>query len=115
MCLALSHQVPVVVSKLGPGVVNIGRSGLFGNPVKVGAVCPVCGSVHRRPGSTLHCFRLYFRYRVATCPSYRAAVLRLAGQQIWCPGCRGRHTCHGHVIRTWFRSGCPISFTGGGA
>ena len=109
-----SH-VPTLVATYGPDVVYIGRagrghSGLFGNPVRFNRPCPVCGARHKGPGSTLRCYRIYFRRRLATDPAFHRAVLTLAGKRLWCPGCRGHHLCHGQVIRTWFASGCPTDW-----
>ncbi len=110
----VERPLPMMVNSLGPGVIYIGRagrgqSGVFGNPVRVGQPCPVCRNVHPDGGSTLPCFRLYFRRRLASDPQFRRAVLGLAGQRLWCPGCRGRLLCHGQVMRTWFGLGCPLA------
>jgi hypothetical protein len=112
----MKWRLPVIVSALGPGVIYIGRagrgqSGLFGNPVRIGRPCPVCSRVHPDAADTLPCFRVYFRRRIAADPQFRQAVLALAGRRLWCPGCRGHHLCHGQVIRTWFATGCPVTWS----
>ena len=111
------NNVPRLVSHLAEGVIYIGRAGrgqcgLYGNPVRVGRACPECGQVHQTPSSTLPCYQIYFKRRIASDPAFRRAVLALAGRQLWCPGCRGRAMCHGQIIREWFVAGCPVESQG---
>ena len=109
-------QVPQIVSHFGPEIVYIGRagrgqSGIFGNPVHFNRPCPICKNKHRGAGSTLRCFRIYFRRRIASDTQFREAVLSLTGKQLWCPGCRGHQLCHGQIIRNWFACGCPSKWS----
>jgi hypothetical protein len=84
--------------------------------------CLVCREVHLLPGDTLDCFRKYLAGRTsentgwvlwaqsiafsARLPDwnigskvFRAKLLKLDGQRLWCPGCgEDSLTCHGRVL-----------------
>lgn len=73
-----------------------GLDGYFGNPVVPGIRCPQCRLVHGAPGSTIACFELYARARLAADPVYAARVRELHGKVLGC-FCSPR-PCHGHVL-----------------
>lgn len=73
-----------------------GQSGYFGNPVKVGAICPICDSVHKK-GETLPCFERYARDRIASDPEYKRRILYLYGKRLGC-FCADPLTCHGSIL-----------------
>lgn len=79
-----------------------GHLGPFGNPIRVGAVCVQCGSIHTKPGDTLPCFRAYFLRRVEDDSEFRASVLALKGSTLGC-FCKPA-PCHGDIIVQWLES-----------
>lgn len=93
--------MPVVNIRSGePYDVYIGRAGhgklgYFGNPIRPGTECFVCGEIHRK-GETLTCFRSYVEQRIAVDLPYRWAVAALHGQTLGC-FCKP-HPCHGDVL-----------------
>lgn len=96
--------------ELGTQVVNLRRSaydvyigraghghdGRFGNPVRVGRPCPICGETHREVGSTLFCYDLYLTLRVTLDDTFREAVRGLAGKRLGC-FCAPA-PCHGDTL-----------------
>lgn len=76
-----------------------GQSGYFGNPVKSNSKCEFCDEVHREPGETLDCFKMYFTYRVTNDPEFRKHVLSLKGKILGC-FCKPK-VCHGDIIAEW--------------
>jgi len=82
-----------------------GHDGYFGNPIRVGKQCPVCGGVHRKGGGTLYCFEQYARQRMQEDPEYRRRVKGLKGKVLGC-FCAGEAPltsaeplrCHGQVL-----------------
>lgn len=79
----------------GALVIDIGRSGIFGNPWKITA------TVSRQ--EAVENYALYFLERVKIDPEFRMAVQKLAQHfyVLSCPGCRGTSPCHADVIRYW--------------
>lgn len=73
-----------------------GERGYFGNPIRVGARCVVCGQTHRDGASTLPCFEAWARRRMATDAEYREAVRGLRGKVLLC-FC-APNPCHGDVL-----------------
>lgn len=83
------------------GHADIGRSTIFGNPVRIGFTCPVCHLIHRDAGSTLPCFEKHARQRILVNRDelYITSLASLAGKPLWCPGCGvNSPTCHGRII-----------------
>jgi hypothetical protein len=83
-----------------PQYVYIGRAcywsdGLFGNPIRVGVKCPVCGHLHNTGGSTLECFKLYFIDRIRNDYEFRQNVDSLRDKILVC-FCKP-NPCHGDV------------------
>lgn len=76
-----------------------GHDGYFGNPVRRGIRCSICGDVHEAAAATIPCFIEYFQSRLASDPTYRARVLGLQGKRLGCFCAPAR--CHGHVIAAW--------------
>jgi hypothetical protein len=80
-------------------LVDVGRSTIYGNPVRMDRLCPLCHKYHRLPGDTLDCFKKYAEYRLKKDPPYRNAVLALKGKKLWCPGCGlNSPTCHARIL-----------------
>jgi hypothetical protein len=78
-----------------------GQDGYFGNPYPVGQVCSRCGKSHHDAGSTLPCFRKYFKERLND-PIFHSRVLQLKGKVLGC-FCKkvGIEPCHGDVYVAW--------------
>jgi hypothetical protein len=78
--------------------VYIGRrnGGYFGNPVKLGLVCVVCGGRHSEAGDTLPCFRRYAEQRLIDDDHYRQQVKDLHDKILVCHCAPG--PCHGNVL-----------------
>ncbi len=104
--------------------VNIGRSTVFGSPIKMIAPCPVCRSSHRDAGSTGACYRQYLTarlspdakqrdwavgiagtvYQMPIQDGFAEAVKALAGKRLYCPGCGvDSPTCHGRILEAEVR------------
>lgn len=76
-----------------------GQDGPFGNPVRIGWKCPLCGHVHNDAGSTLPCFKRYLWNRINSDAPFRARLRALDGKTLFCPGCpKGSPTCHARVL-----------------
>lgn len=75
-----------------------GLSGYFGNPLKLGVLCPECGLFHAR-GGTIACFERWFLRRLSADAIYRDCVLSLQGKRLGC-FCKPK-ACHGDVIARW--------------
>lgn len=95
--------MPVVVNiKRGQAyTVYIGRAGhgldgYFGNPVRRGHQCPVCGAVHHDRLATIDCFELYARRRLVEDATYCRKVRALRGERLGC-FCAPQ-ACHGDVL-----------------
>jgi len=73
-----------------------GFTGEFGNPVKTGETCSVCGKIHSRPGDTIECYRAWLEKEVVENQEFREKVARLAGKTLVC-FCVPR-PCHGNVL-----------------
>lgn len=108
------------------GTINVGRTTRYGNPIKLNTntPCPICETIHVLPGATLNCFWHYLIARVsgrldmvaygqnaavaarlpdARMPAeeFRAKLLELKGQQLWCPGCgMNSKTCHARMLES---------------
>lgn len=73
-----------------------GHDGRFGNPIRTGQRCAVCGKTHWTPGSTLACYDKWLRQRVVEDPVFAAEVATLAGKRLGC-FCAPR-PCHGRLL-----------------
>jgi hypothetical protein len=101
------------------GSVDVGRGTIYGNPVKIGRVCPVCGDTHNSPGSTLDCYKKYLFARICGDPAkakwgeqialrgsvrlrpgnFADQLMKLLDEELFCPGCGiGLPTCHARII-----------------
>lgn len=94
----------VVNLRTSPYDVYIGRGGKgqpgpFGNPIRRGESCPICGQIHTEPGETLFCFEEYFHRRILHDAAFRKRVEGLRGKTLGC-FCKPR-PCHGDVIVDW--------------
>jgi len=100
--------------------INVGRKTLYGNPILIGRVCPLCAELHSSAGSTISCYRLYLFMRLKTdtetkgqaiaaivpLPEYdlsahgfSAKLRELRGYRLFCPGCEtDSETCHARVL-----------------
>lgn len=93
---------------------------MFGNPVKIGAVCPVCHQTQVGVGRALACYRRYLYWRITGNgpgqlvakrarllgsnlgpAEFRAAVLKLDGKTLVCPGCGiDAEKCHARILES---------------
>ena len=76
-----------------------GHDGYFGNPIRIGGTCPVCSAIHGTGGSTIDCYRVYFRRRMQSDDMFREAINSLQGKRLGC-FCKP-HPCHGDVIKEY--------------
>ena len=102
-------------------VIYVGRNTRYGNPIKRGSSCPLCGVVHSGIEAVLLCFRRYLWWRISgngpgrlvarrTTPrplpdsdmlpdQFRAALLELDGFVLVCPGCGVNvPNCHARIL-----------------
>lgn len=102
-------------------VVYVGRNTRYGNPVKRGSSCLLCGQLHTVIEDVLTCFKRYLWWRMTgngpgslvarrTTPRplpdsdilpdlFRAALLELDGKVLMCPGCGvNARDCHARVL-----------------
>lgn len=80
--------------------VYIGRSGrgfdgFFGNPIKIGEICPVCNKIHTKNGDTLKCFEYYVVDRFRNDVVYNYGVKSLKDKILVC-FCKPK-PCHGDI------------------
>lgn len=73
-----------------------GHDGYFGNPYRAGYWCPRCRQVHESGGSTLPCYREFFKERISSDSTFLERVLALRGKRLGC-FCKPA-PCHGDVI-----------------
>lgn len=79
----------------------IGRPGIFGNPIRVGSECIVCGSKHAK-GETLPCYEVWARDEIKRNFEFRTALGNLGldvqfdGLTLacWCVPAK----CHGEIL-----------------
>jgi len=87
------------------GLVPESGYGMFGNPVAIGRVCPVCGETHRDGGSTLPCYRVYLWARLQEKGDLYWRMVRMAQQHnlneaVVRLGCFCHpKPCHGEVLK----------------
>jgi hypothetical protein len=84
------------------GRAGYGKSGYFGNPIKRGKFCQVCGKIHVNKGSTIKCFKVYFHDRIEKDEEFKNAVLSLKGKILGC-FCKPKD-CHGDIIVEYLNS-----------
>jgi len=100
--------------------VQVGRNTVYGNPSRLGYVCPLCGEVHTKAGPALACFRRYLFWRVTgngpgrivakhvKLPGsnlgpheFRVELLKLDGEILVCPGCGvDAPDCHARILES---------------
>lgn len=99
----------------------IGRNTIYGNPVKVGTSCPLCGKLHGQISDVLVCYRRYLFWRLnpdtealgqkvvrrvyrmsgadISAAQFKKDVLALDGKILICPRCGVNHpNCHGRIL-----------------
>lgn len=87
--------------------VDVGRSSQWGNPYKVGYVCPRCGVLHAVPGSTLACYEAWVTEQLIRDPHW---LDLLQGATLFCPGCpTGSPTCHARVLKKMILETCHFA------
>lgn len=89
--MALAHRAGVTVALYvdTSKPVHIGRPSIYGNPYVIGRD----GSREVVVGKYLDWF-----HRPEQAAFRRTVALHLRGRELWCPGCRGTHPCHGDVF-----------------
>lgn len=96
-----------------------GKDGTFGNPVILGAQCPICHTIHKNTGTgriaACECYEAHLERRLAMDPAFAARFDALEGRDLMCfCAPKGgitdseRWICHGQVMitvlirrRTW--------------
>lgn len=73
-----------------------GHSGLFGNPIAIGKLCPLCHETHNDRGSTLSCYEQYLLNRLSSDEAFFNAFWQLKGKTLVC-FCKPQ-PCHGDVM-----------------
>lgn len=93
--ISLGQPYDVYVGRPGKGL-----PGPLGNPVKVGARCPICAEIHHSRGETIPCFDIYFEQMIAISPEYRALVDACEDKALgcFCVDRFGNGPCHAHTI-----------------
>ena len=67
-----------------PADCEVGETGWLGNPIYKGKPCPVCGQIHRAGGTTLPCYEVWLRCRLADDVKFRAEFMKLRGEKLGC-------------------------------
>jgi hypothetical protein len=81
------------------GYIDVGRTTIYGNPIRVGQNCRWCGKFHQYAVDTLSCYEEYLNSRMFVDERFRDAVLLLKGKKLWCPGCALDSTnCHARLL-----------------
>ena len=78
-----------------------GLDGYFGNPIRIGSRCQVCGDSHGRE-QTIACYHQYFIERIQRDAQFRTRVHGLRGKTLGC-FCKPR-PCHGDVIAEYLNT-----------
>lgn len=76
---------------------DISCSTLFGNPIRIGYICPECKEIHYDPGETIECFKVYFYRRLYSDTVFLLSVQRLLYKKFLVCDCKST-PCHGDVI-----------------
>ncbi len=107
--------------------IQVGRNTPYGNPIKIGSLCPRCGQIHQDAGATLACYKLYLFWRITgngpgrlvakrvRLPGYglgprefRALLRELEGKVLVCSGCGiDAKNCHARILENalaWLKS-----------
>lgn len=86
---------PWLLSPTPSNAIDIGRRGIFGNPIHA-------APDQKLKGLTLPAYSKYLEERVATDPDFASQVKALSTKPLWCPGCQRftarDHICHGSVL-----------------
>lgn len=94
---------------IGRGL-NSPNQGYFGNPIKFGEKCQVCGQVHvddeEGRKALVACYKRYFWDRIHRDQEFHERVIGLEGKTLGC-FCKP-HACHGDVIKDWLDADTPI-------
>lgn len=78
-----------------------GHDGFFGNPVKIGQQCLICGERHEDRGSTLPCYEQHLRARLKTSTAFRTRFMELSEADVLGCFCKP-DACHGDImIKVW--------------
>ena len=72
-----------------------GKDGDYGNPIRVGISCHICGKTHGK-GETLLCYEVYLKNRLSVDEVFRESVKNLNGMVLGC-FCKPK-PCHGDVL-----------------
>lgn len=73
-----------------------GKSGYFGNPIKVNEVCYVCNNVHTVSGETIACYEIYLQGKLKADDVFKNRVKELYDKTLVC-FCAPK-PCHGDVL-----------------
>jgi hypothetical protein len=74
-----------------------GQDGYYGNPVVKKSLCPECGVAHSTNGSTLKCYEIYLKKKLASDLTFRKKVKKLLNKTLVCH-CKESSDCHGSVL-----------------
>jgi hypothetical protein len=92
----MQTKVIHIKNKTGaPEEVYIGRGSVFGNPIRIGYRCPLCGEKHDR-GQTLVCYRKWLDDMMEADIDFTAEVYALHGKTLVC-FCKPL-ACHGDIL-----------------
>lgn len=98
----LSNLILIKDSTGADDEVYIGRAGhgfdgYFGNPVKIGKICPICNNIHIKAGDTLPCYELYLIKKIQTDTEFRRKLKDLNNKKLMC-FCKNKTKCHGSIM-----------------
>lgn len=99
--MKITRVIHIRESKKTDDEVYIGRpgkglDGYFGNPIRKGSTCYLCGKVHTAGASTLPCYKAYLKLRIGNDPAFKARVKELHGKTLVC-FCKP-NACHGDYL-----------------
>jgi hypothetical protein len=72
--------------------------GWLGNPIKLGAICPLCNKYHAENGTTLLCYENYLRTKINQDPIFKTAFLAIPPNSKLSCFCKDKTKCHTSIL-----------------
>ena len=116
----MKRPLPTYFRKRSDGKISIGRNTVFGNPIKVNKICPICNKKHGQ-AETQKCYKKYLfaklksqKWAIDIAKTQGVFEPELSGGAFFklliglkyydfhCPGCtdKNKRGCHGEILRS---------------
>ena len=78
-------------------IIRIDRRSIFGNPVRVGHLCPICHEMHMTNAEVLPCYKRYLWNRMNSDAEFKRSMLEIVNAKALVCWCKPQ-PCHGDVL-----------------